>query len=103
MTEGCEGGWPHLNALFAENGHLVSEECAPYLGVTLGQTCNNYEKCPGVARVSKSYDVGGAYGQSTEEAMMREIYRNGALNTEFQAPSFFGTYKSGMMSEEGMA
>jgi len=30
MTEGCEGGWPHFNAYFAENGHLVSEECAPY-------------------------------------------------------------------------
>ena len=25
MTEGCEGGWPHLHAYFAENGYLVSE------------------------------------------------------------------------------
>lgn len=32
MTEGCEGGWPHFHAFFAESGHLVSEECAPYKG-----------------------------------------------------------------------
>lgn len=36
MTEGCEGGWPHFHAYFAENGHLVSEECAPYQGKTAG-------------------------------------------------------------------
>ena len=30
MTEGCEGGWPHYNALFAENAHVVQESCAPY-------------------------------------------------------------------------
>lgn len=83
MTEGCEGGWPHLNALFAENGHLVTEDCAPYLGVTLGQTCNNYEKCAGVARVKSTYDVGGAYGMTSESSMMKELIRNGALNTEF--------------------
>lgn len=30
MNEGCEGGWPHFNVFLAENGHLVTEECAPY-------------------------------------------------------------------------
>lgn len=25
MTEGCEGGWPHLQSFFSENGYLVSE------------------------------------------------------------------------------
>lgn len=25
MTEGCEGGWPHLHSYLAENGFLVSE------------------------------------------------------------------------------
>jgi len=40
MTEGCEGGWPHFHAMFAENGYLVSEECAPYKAVTLGLTCS---------------------------------------------------------------
>ena len=103
MTEGCEGGWPHFNSYFAENGHMVSEECAPYMGVTLGQKCSTFAQCKPVAKVSKSYDVGGAYGQSSEEHMMKEIIRNGALNTEFQAPGIFGTYKEGLISEAGIA
>jgi hypothetical protein len=36
MTEGCEGGWPHFHSFFSEMGHLVTEECAPYAGVTKG-------------------------------------------------------------------
>ena len=83
MTEGCEGGWPHLHAYFAENGYLVSESCAPYQAQTLGTTCGQYKDCKPIARVVKSYDVGGAYGQTSEKHMMKEILRNGALNTEF--------------------
>ena len=30
LTEGCDGGWAFFHGLLAENGHLVSEECAPY-------------------------------------------------------------------------
>jgi hypothetical protein len=33
---------------------------------------------------------------------MKEILRNGPLNSEFQAPSFFGTYKSGILSADGV-
>jgi len=83
MTEGCEGGWPHFHAMFAENGHVVGEDCAPYQGSTAGTSCGKYKHCPAVARVKKSYDVGGAYGQTSEKQMMKEILRNGALNTEF--------------------
>jgi len=83
MTEGCEGGWPHLHAYFAENGYLVGESCAPYQAQTLGTTCSQYKDCKPVARVRRSYDVGGAYGQTSERHMMKEILRNGALNTEF--------------------
>lgn len=34
--------------------------------------------------------------------MMKEILRNGALNSEFQAPGVFGTYKSGILSQNGI-
>ena len=34
LNEGCEGGWPIFNGYLAENGYLISEECAPYLGKT---------------------------------------------------------------------
>jgi len=89
MNEGCEGGWPHFHAYFSENGHLVSEKCAPYQAKTVGTSCKDYSGCNPVAKVSKSYDVGGGYGQSSEKRMMKEIVRNGPLNTEFQAPSIF--------------
>lgn len=102
MTEGCEGGWPHLNAYFAENGYMVEESCAPYLGVTLGQHCSSFASCAPVAKVSKAWNVGGAYGQSSEASMMKEILRGGALNTEFQAPTVFATYSSGVISEQGL-
>lgn len=83
MTEGCEGGWPHFHAYFAENGHLVGEDCAPYKTSTASTKCSQYSKCPAIAKVKKSYDVGGAYGLSSEKAMMKELLRNGVLNTEF--------------------
>ena len=37
MNEGCGGGWPHFSVFFAENGHVVSEECAPYKASTKGE------------------------------------------------------------------
>ena len=40
LTEGCEGGWPHFHAYFAENGHLVSEDCAPYRSSTAATACS---------------------------------------------------------------
>jgi len=45
--------------------------------------------------------LGGAYGQTTEKRMMKEILRNGALNTEFQAPNIFATYKQGLVTADG--
>lgn len=101
MTEGCEGGWPHFHALFTQNAHLVSEECAPYKASTKGDMCSNYRSCKPEARVLRSYDVGGGYGQSSEKQMMKEILRNGPLNTEFQAPKIFSTYKKGVITSDG--
>lgn len=102
MTEGCEGGWPHFHAYFAENGHLVSEDCAPYKTTTATTKCSQYAHCQPIAKVKKSYDVGGAYGLSSEKQMMKEILRNGVLNTEFQAPNIFATYDAGLVTASGL-
>ena len=59
MNEGCEGGWAAFHGLFAENGHLVTEECAPYSAMTKGQKCGDFKDCKPYARVSKSYYIGG--------------------------------------------
>ena len=101
MNEGCEGGWPHFNAYFTQNAHLVSNECAPYQASTKDAKCSDYAQCRPEAKVSGIYDVGGAYGQSSELLMMKEILRNGPLNTEFMAPNIFMTYKSGLLTDDG--
>jgi hypothetical protein len=41
LNEGCAGGWPHFNVYFAQNAHLVSEECAPYTAKSLGASCSS--------------------------------------------------------------
>lgn len=33
--------------------------------------------------------------------MMKEVLRNGVLNTEFQAPNVFATYKEGLITADG--
>jgi len=102
MNEGCEGGWPHFNVFLAENGHLVSEECAPYQSQTRGDQCRNYEGCKPISKVKKSYLVGGGWGATSEKKMMKEILRNGPINGDFQAPAMFSIYKEGIFSEKGL-
>jgi hypothetical protein len=62
MNEGCDGGWSFFHGYLAENGHLVDEQCAPYLGKTKGETCAKYEKCKPIATIQDSFFIGGAYG-----------------------------------------
>jgi hypothetical protein len=80
LNEGCDGGWSFFHGFLAENGYMVSEKCAPYKAKTKGDKCGNYEKCKPVARVKQSYFIGGAYGESSEKKMMKEILRNGIVN-----------------------
>ena len=81
---------------------MVSEECAPYLGKTKGDSCKNYEQCQAVAKIKQSYLVGGGWGNTSEKKMMKEILRNGPINGDFQAPSMFALYREGIFSEDGL-
>ena len=102
MTEGCDGGWAFGAGLFAENGHLVSEDCAPYAAKTKDEPCSKFSTCPAVAQVNRSYFIGGAYGESSESKMMKDLLRNGMINSELLVPSAFMTYSEGILSEDGM-
>jgi cathepsin C len=102
MNEGCDGGWPFFHGYFGENGYLTTEECAPYQGVTKGQSCSQYTECPKFAKVKSTYFVGRGYGDSTEKKMMKEVLRNGIVNGELQAPSIFHMYKTGVLTENGI-
>jgi hypothetical protein len=100
MNEGCDGGWSFFHGFLAENGYMVTEKCAPYEGKTKGLKCGDYEKCAPQAKVHESYFVGGAYGYSSEKALMKELIRNGIVNGELNVPKVFSFYKEGILSND---
>lgn len=102
MNEGCDGGWPFFHGFLAENGHLVTEDCAPYIGKTKGDRCSNYEKCEPHSKIQSTYFIGKGYGDSSEKKMMKEIMRNGAVNGEMQAPRIFSLYNEGVFTSAGI-
>ena len=100
MNEGCDGGWSFFHGYLGENGYLVSEKCAPYKAKTKGHTCGQYEKCKPQAKIKESYFIGGAYGESSEKKMMKEILRNGIANGELNVPRIFSFYQKGILSND---
>ena len=46
-----------FNGYLAENGHFITEECGPYKGTNLGDSCKNYEQCAPAAKIEKSYFI----------------------------------------------
>lgn len=102
MNEGCDGGWPFFHGFLAENGHLVTDECAPYIGKTKGDKCSNYEACEPHSKITDSYFIGKGYGDSTEQGMMKEIMRNGIVNGELNAPHIFHMYTKGVLTQKGI-
>lgn len=52
-----------------------------------------------VYTVSDYYMIGGAYGMSTEENMMREIYKNGPIVASFEPSYEFMEYDKGIYSK----
>lgn len=100
LNEGCDGGWSFFHGYLAENAYLVTEKCVPYKAKTKGLTCNIAAKCPAYAKLNKAYFLGGAYGEVTEESMMKELLRNGPINGELQVPNTFSMYQYGILSND---
>lgn len=82
MNEGCDGGWPFFHGFLGEDGYMVTDECAPYLGKTKGDTCGNYENCEPHSKITKTSFIGKGYGDASETKIMKEIARNGIVNGE---------------------
>lgn len=91
-----------MNAYFMERGHMVTDECAPYKGMTKGQSCSNYENCAPHAKIINTQYVGRGWGEVTEEQILKEMLRNGPVSVEFQANKLFQTYHRGILSEAGI-
>lgn len=58
MNEGCDGGWAIFHGFLAENGHMVTEDCAPYAHSTKFNQCSDFSHCPKHSKINKSYYVG---------------------------------------------
>lgn len=95
MAEGCKGGWAIFHGYFAENGHLVTENCMPYQANTDSTNkCRYFEHCNPIARVKKSYMI----QDSTEEKNIRkEILRNGMVDANIVIEGYLGSYKKGVL------
>jgi hypothetical protein len=102
MNEGCDGGWPFFHGFMAENGYLVTDECAPYKGKTKGDSCSNYAECQPHSKIQKTSFIGKGYGDASETKIMKEIARNGIVNGELQAPHIFSMYQSGVLTTQGI-
>ena len=97
MAEGCEGGLAIFDGYLAENGHLTTEECAPYKARTKNDHCGNYKGCPAYAKVNKSYYLNGYNFNPSVEQIKKELMMHGPLVTEFNAQDDFSVYKSGIL------
>ena len=84
-----------------EQGHLVSEECAPFKSKTFGDKCGNYKDCKKIAKINKSYWVGGSYMDPINELQIRqELLMNGPIATNMAADDEnFVPYKKGILQE----
>lgn len=107
MNEGCDGGWELLNGMFAEVGHLVTEQCAPNISASPKywhkdiHSCSKYAKCKPHSKVKSSYFIGKGLGDSTEKKMMKEILRNGIITTDVGGYGYISAYKTGIISLAG--
>jgi len=102
-TEGCRGGYPYLVAKFFNEFEIVPNDCFPYTSGTSSTTpkCSevcDYSKNKKKYRVSKYEYLGGFYGSTNEEDMIKEIRARGPIPGHIYTHWSFGVYKSGIFS-----
>jgi len=98
-AQGCHGGFPYLASKYAQDFGAVTEDTEAYSG--------RDGRCPRVARrkmAARTVDykyVGGYYGASSENAMLRDIFDHGPVVVGFEVGLGFHTYKSGIFKATG--
>jgi cathepsin C len=95
-NQGCDGGYSLLVSKFFKEFDMIPTEC--YKTVYPKQC---YQKCTDQkARlklsVSDYYYTGGAYGESNESNIMKEVYENGPISVSLEPHYSFMMYKSGI-------
>ena len=100
-TEGCEGGYPILVGKFLNEFEILPESCFPYQAwhVKCSNRCDNSNSRRKYF-VSKYEYLGGYYGNTSEEDMMKEIRARGPIPGNMMVPFDFSLYRSGIYSKQ---
>jgi len=93
-AQGCNGGFPFLAAKYHQDYGSVTEKTEPY-SASNGH-CPKVTPKQYVGRAVGHKYVGGYYGASSEEAMLRELFDHGPLVVGFEVGVGFNTYSSGV-------
>jgi len=100
-NQGCDGGYAFLQSKWSEDVGLVPARCMPY--DTRGSCDANSKavaECAassgGRYKATNHRYVGGYYGGSDEEEMMKELVHNGPVVVSFEPKDDFMYYNSGI-------
>ena len=95
-TEGCDGGFPTLVGKFITEFDIVPKTCFPESGnAECKDVCDTSELEYNYS-VDDYFYIGGYYGASDEEQMMKELRARGPIIGNFEPPSDFSFYKNGI-------
>lgn len=100
-TEGCDGGYPILLGKFFNEFELIPEDCMEYTQET--GNCNDlcdYSKYKTKYFVSQYGYLGGHYGATTEEMMVKELRARGPILGNLAVPWTFTYYKGGIFAHD---
>jgi len=94
-NQGCDGGFPFLVAKHIEHFGAVQESCYRYTAAdgVCQMTCPK----PPIFPITNTHYIGGFYGATNEETMMRELM-NGPIAVAFESPPSLFAYRGGIFT-----
>ncbi len=96
-NQGCDGGFPELVGLHVQHFGAVSEKCFPYQAQDGACRASCKGETPEKPIKNTRY-IGGYYGNTSEEAMMREIHQGGPVVVAFESPQGLFSYHGGIFT-----
>jgi len=95
-NQGCDGGYAFLQSKWSEDVGIISEKCASAYGAqdceAMKANCLSEQRL----RAANHRYVGGFYGGSDEEDILRELTLNGPLVVSFEPKDDFMYYSKGI-------
>lgn len=99
-AQGCEGGFSLEALRYIKEFGALPERCEEYKAEDQRCSVGCFQEIPKseqkVTKVTDYYYVGGHYGACSEEAMMKEILKNGPVVANIEPTADFSFYKTGV-------